>query len=51
VAFVGEELNRMAFTSAANGLVMEDLLAAPEAGSLFEILVDARGQSDYFFGN
>lgn len=50
VAFFGEGLDRMVFTSAANGMTMEDLLAAPEAGSLFELQVSARGTPEHLFG-
>jgi D-xylonolactonase len=51
VAFVGAALDRLVFTSAANGMGMEEFLAAPEAGSLFELKASARGMAERYFGS
>jgi sugar lactone lactonase YvrE len=49
VTFFGPQLRRLAFTSAANGFRTSDFLAAPNAGSLFELSVSAAGQAEHFF--
>lgn len=50
VTFFGHDLDRLVFTSAANGLTTADFLAAPDAGSLFELSVTATGQPESYFG-
>lgn len=50
LTFFGDDLSRVVFTSAANGMGMDDLLAAPEAGSLFELIVEATGRDEHHFG-
>ena len=50
VTFVGRDLGRMVVTSAANGFTTADFLEAPDAGSLFELLVAATGQPENYFG-
>lgn len=50
VAFFGDRLDRMTYTSAANGFGMQDLLQAPEAGSLFELEVTGTGLAENYFG-
>ena len=50
VTFFGHDLDRMAFTSAANDLTTADFLAAPDAGSIFELAVVATGQAECHFG-
>jgi len=51
VCFFGRNLDRLAFTSAANGLGTADFIAAPDAGSLFELPVRAGGRREHYFGN
>lgn len=50
LTFFGEDLDQLAFTSAANGMGIDELLAAPEAGSLFELEVAATGRHEHYFG-
>lgn len=50
IAFVGTGMDRLAFTSAANGMDTADFLAAPDAGSLFELQVAATGLPEHHFG-
>ena len=49
VAFFGRALDRLAFTSAANGLTTADFLVEPDAGSLFELPVQATGRAEHYF--
>ncbi len=50
LTFFGEGLARVTFTSAANGMGIDELIAAPEAGSLFELDVVATGRGEHYFG-
>lgn len=51
VCFFGHNLDRLAFTSAANGMSTADFIAAPDAGSLFELSVRAGGRREHYFGS
>lgn len=50
VCVFGHKLDRLAFTSAANGLTTADFIAAPDAGSLFELSVRVSGRHEHYFG-